>query len=107
MGYMRHPRTTQERRANGRRDRLNIEGCVIKLRPSRNMTNLTDTYDDPWRRDWNHRSWKRHRKTQWKTESVMANDASVMEVSDAHTKHLDVAEEFATKRTNPGDDPGD
>lgn len=68
MGFLRHPKTTQERRANGRRNWMWIEGFRIKLRPCRNMINLIDTYDDPLRGDWNHRTWKRHRKTQYKLE---------------------------------------
>jgi hypothetical protein len=54
--YLRHPKTTQERRKfdkkYGRRKRC----------PSR----LPDTYDDMPRSDIEDRSWKRHRKTQYK-----------------------------------------
>lgn len=109
MGWMRHPRTTQERRANGKRNRLVIGDYVVKLRPSRNMIHLTDTYDDPWRRDGMNRSWKRHRKNQWRRITNMSvTDLSdiLSEVSHGHTEHLDVAEESAPEGTNPGDDPG-
>ena len=64
--FLRNPHTTQERRMNGRRDLLCIDGYEVRLRAKRNQTNLPNTYDDPMRDDWRHRSWKRHRKTQYK-----------------------------------------
>lgn len=66
MGFHRAPRTTQERRANGRRDILRIDGYEIRLRGKRSMPILPDTYDDLMRSDWHHHSWKRHRLTQYK-----------------------------------------
>ena len=54
-GY-RRPRTTQERRKYEK-------GFT---RPKRNPANLVDTYDDLLRGDIEVRSWKRHRKTQYK-----------------------------------------
>ena len=62
----RSPRTTQERRANGRRS-IHVDGeYVVRLRPCRSMRNLVDAWDDVFRNDWSHRSWKRHRKTQYR-----------------------------------------
>lgn len=60
----RNPKTTQERRANGRRDFLVIDGYVIRLRPCRNMANLVNSYDDI-RRDW-YKSWKYYRSKQYR-----------------------------------------
>lgn len=57
-------RTTQERRANGRRCLLKIDEYVVKLRPSRNYSNLPNSWDDINRCCM--RSWKKHRKTQYK-----------------------------------------
>lgn len=52
--YLRYPRTAQEKRANQ-------EGWE---RPSRNVKNLVDVWDELWRKP--QRSWKRHRRTQYK-----------------------------------------
>ncbi len=62
----RHPRTTQERRINGRRDFLDCDGYQIKVRPCRNATLLVEARDDMIRADRFNRSWKRHRKTQYR-----------------------------------------
>lgn len=62
----RHPKTTNERRQCTRRNWLWFDDYRIRLRPSRNQINLPDTYDDVLRNDWGHRSWKRHRKTQYR-----------------------------------------
>lgn len=70
MGWLRHPRTTQERRANGKRDILDIDGYKIRLRGKRNLTNLPEAWDDIGRSDWRHHSWKRHRKTQYKCSNL-------------------------------------
>lgn len=107
MGCHRKPRTTQERRANGKRGFLEINDYKIKLRPNRSMSNLVEAWDDLMFSYWGHRSWKRHRKTQWKQnkKSVMANDTSFMEVSDAHTKYLGVSTYAETQTTNSGNDP--
>lgn len=51
---MRHPHTTQERR----------EGQEGWSRSCRNMRNLPSAWDDFWIRS--QRSWKEHRKHQWK-----------------------------------------
>ncbi len=66
MAYHRRPRTTQERRANGKGLFLDIDEYRIKLRGKRNIPNLVDAWDDIMKSTWGHRSWKRHRKTQWK-----------------------------------------
>lgn len=52
--YMRHPRTTQERRASQ-------DGWA---RPNRNMKNLPNTWDDIWIK--HQRCWKEYRETQYK-----------------------------------------
>lgn len=68
MGWLRHPKTTQERRANGKRSNfLLIDGYRIRTRPCRNAINLVQVRDDITRRDWEDRSWKRFRKTQYKS----------------------------------------
>jgi hypothetical protein len=67
MGFMRYPSTTQERCANGKRCNIVlIDGYYIPLRARRSMANLVDSYDDQWRTC--QRSWKKHRKTQYKRE---------------------------------------
>lgn len=66
--YYRAPKTTQERRLVGRRDLLHIDEYVVRIRPSRNWTNLPNTYDDISRSDIGDRSWKRHRLTQYRTD---------------------------------------
>lgn len=56
MGCLRNPRTTQEKRANQGGWR----------RAKRKPKNLPNAWDDILRSDMNHRTWKRHRRTQWK-----------------------------------------
>ncbi|MHC4216756.1 MAG: hypothetical protein ACYSWP_25730 [Planctomycetota bacterium] len=60
--FMRRPRTTQERRANGTRKVTNR--CEYKVRAKRNAVNLVDAWDDIWENT--ERGWKKHRKTQYK-----------------------------------------
>lgn len=38
----------------------------IRPRPKRSEKSLRSSWDDVYRHDLDHRSWKRHRKTQWK-----------------------------------------
>lgn len=59
--YLRHPKTRNEMRAN-------CDDCdgIIKIRPRRKPLALPNLWDDVPRGDWGHRSWKRHRKTQYK-----------------------------------------
>lgn len=66
MSIMRHPRTTQERRANGKRDTLHIDGYDVRLRGRRSFANLPEARDDIIRGDYKRKSWKKHRKTQYK-----------------------------------------
>jgi hypothetical protein len=54
--YFRHPRTTQERRKYDKQ----------YGRKRRSPRNLPNTYDDLIRRDRDDKSWKRHRRTQYK-----------------------------------------
>jgi len=66
---LRYPRTTQERRANGKRQFLEVDGYRIRLRGKRSAANLPTSYDDIfaveiWKR---HRCWKRLRLNQWKS----------------------------------------
>ena len=58
--------TTQERRQAGRRGFIEIDEHRIKVRPKRNEVRLANFWMDIPRNDWRHRSWKRHRKTQYK-----------------------------------------
>jgi hypothetical protein len=57
-GYMRRPRTTQERRAS-------LDGWG---RPCRNIRNLVEAWDDVWRNF--QRCWKEFRKTQYKNKQI-------------------------------------
>lgn len=66
MGWLRHPRTTQERRANGRRGVIEIDEFLIRLRAKRNSYRLPQHWDDIIRGDIEHRTWKRHRRQQYK-----------------------------------------
>lgn len=61
--YYKHPRTIQERRAYFHDE---IAEYGIRVRKTRSARNLPDPWDDRQRADLNHRSWKRHRKTQYK-----------------------------------------
>jgi hypothetical protein len=58
MGYFRHPRTTQERRASQ-------DGYG---RPARNLKNLPNSWDDIWAET--SRCWKQYRKTQYKVKNI-------------------------------------
>lgn len=62
----RHMRTTQERRANGKRNFLYFDDYKVKVRSKRNAANLPEAWDDYWIHV--PKSWKNHRKTQYKTE---------------------------------------
>lgn len=68
-GYHRHLRTTQERRENSfiKHD-VDAKEYGVKARGRRCGHNLPDSWDDYGRSDWGHRSWKRHRKHQWKVK---------------------------------------
>lgn len=66
MSIMRHPRTTQERRANGKRDILYFDDFRVHIRARRNFSNLPNSRDDIIRGDYSCKSWKKHRKTQYK-----------------------------------------
>ena len=70
MRQFRAPRTTQERRATGKRDSLHIDEYKVRIRARRNFTTLSSSWDDVFRGDWKNRSWKRHRKTQYKSIST-------------------------------------
>lgn len=59
MSWLRHPKTTQEKRAS-----FYAQG--VKVRARRNFVNLPDVRDDMFRWYSNQRSWKVHRKTQYK-----------------------------------------
>lgn len=59
MSYYRHIRTTQERRASQ-------DGWG---RPCRNLHNLPNFWDDIVR-DSPQRSWKKHRRTQYKVKNI-------------------------------------
>lgn len=64
---LRNPRTTQERRANGKRStHIDVDGYKVKTRARRSQCNLPCTYCDIIRKDLDHRTWKRHRRTQYK-----------------------------------------
>jgi hypothetical protein len=60
----RHPRTTNERRANTTSEILEDQGIAFKIRPKRGWHRLPTTYDDIFLRY--HRTWKEHRRTRCK-----------------------------------------
>jgi hypothetical protein len=79
MGWLfRNPRTRQERRINGSREYRRVEVRVgdecrelrIRIRGKRSLRMLVSAWDDlpPGRQ----RSWKRHRRTQYKVKTVAA-----------------------------------
>jgi hypothetical protein len=57
---LRRPKTTQERRVNGKR----TDRREYKIRARRNAANLPEAWDDIWATT--QRSWKKHRKKQYK-----------------------------------------
>jgi len=63
---LRRMKTTQERRANGKRCFLHIDDYKVKIRPKRNMSNLPEAWDDYW--IYVPKCWKNHRKTQYKQD---------------------------------------
>ena len=66
MSYHRRPKTTQERRANGKRNVLDFDEYEVRIRPSRNQSNLVEHWDDLQKSDGGARSWKKWRKTKWR-----------------------------------------
>jgi hypothetical protein len=66
----RRPRTTQERRVNGKRNSIDFDGYKVKVRASRNMSNLVEAWDDVNRSSCYDRSWKKFRKEQYKPKDV-------------------------------------
>lgn len=67
----RRPRTTQERRANGKRNCIEFDdGYKVKIRASRNMSNLVEAWDDVNRSSSEDRSWKKFRKEQYKPKNL-------------------------------------
>lgn len=69
MGHwLRQPKTTQERRENGKRcQHLWFEDYRVKCRAARSLARLPEHRDDYVRQDLKNRSWKRHRSTQYKS----------------------------------------
>lgn len=65
MGWLRHPKTTQERRRWFSDIELIAEYPELKLRNARSARNLPTLYDDIAKDAWRDRSWKRHRDTQY------------------------------------------
>jgi hypothetical protein len=62
----RRPKTTQERRENGKRNFIIWDEYKVSIRASRNMSNLVESRDDVMIGTFNHRCWKQFRKTQYK-----------------------------------------
>lgn len=61
---LRRPRTTQERRAYFHDD---VSEYDVRIRGNRTPRALPNAWDDICRSDiFNHKSWKRHRRHQWK-----------------------------------------
>lgn len=64
MGWLRHPKTTQERRRWFSDIELITEYPQLKLRACRAPHLLPTLYDDLCPKAWRDRSWKRHRDAQ-------------------------------------------
>lgn len=67
--YFRNVGTFRERRENDFCNDYDEDAKFygVRARAARTTGNLPEPWDDIGRSDWGHRSWKRHRKTQWKT----------------------------------------
>lgn len=63
-GGVRRISTTPERRTAVAHSDKEMKEHGVKVRAKRNKSNLPNTWDDYWRH--NMRSWKKHRKHQWK-----------------------------------------
>lgn len=65
---MRHPRTTQERRVNGKRGVLRFDEYHVHIRGKRSMPNLPEAWDDVVINGYysQHTSWKKLRRTQYR-----------------------------------------
>lgn len=87
---LRRPKTTQERRANGKRNFLDWDEYRVPLRASRNFTNLVENRDDIFRAALRDRSWKKYRKTQWKPlenngmQAIAVNASASCETSESN-----------------------
>ena len=68
MGWLRNPRTTQERRVNGKRSQITVDGYEVKIRAKRSQASLPCAWEDLLRSDDHHFTWKRHRKKQYKCQ---------------------------------------
>jgi len=71
MSYYRTVRTTQERRENGPRSVLRIDGVSLPSRPKRNESNLPHSYCDPRRGGYGVKCWKKYRRTQYRPVAVV------------------------------------
>ena len=68
MSIFCHVRTQSERRKSQYRgNQLKIDGHCIKCRARRNSRNLPNAWDDVLVAWGENRSWKRNRKTQWRS----------------------------------------
>lgn len=65
MGWLRHPKTTQERRRWFSDIELIEENPELKLRAKRSPHRLPTVYDDLFPKAGRDRSWKRHRNKQY------------------------------------------
>lgn len=65
---MRHPRTTQESRANGKRGVLKFDEYHVRIRGKRSTPNLPEAWDDIIKCGYynKHTSWKKLRTTQYR-----------------------------------------
>ncbi len=68
--YFRNVGTFRERRENDFCNDYDEDAKFygVRARSARTTGNLPEPWDDISRSDWGHRSWKRHRKTQWKSK---------------------------------------
>lgn len=49
--WLRSPRTTQERRINGKRSQIAVDGYEVKIRAKRSQASLPEAWDDIPRKD--------------------------------------------------------
>jgi hypothetical protein len=67
---LRHPRTTNERRAFGLYIDLAREYNELKVKWRRSYKNLVDAWDDILVSSWHDNGWKSHRKTQYRVTEL-------------------------------------
>lgn len=95
-GWFRHPRTTQELRANGRRGVLHFDEYSVFIRAKRSQKNLPTNYDDLfvddciWENYWyeKHICWKKYnRRNQYRTVEHGGKTGNERKENDYNKRH--------------------